>query len=85
MKLSRSTAYHEPVGVAPSKDEINIKNTIDLIHFEEPSYGVRRIRNELYKLGFHPVGRRLVRRYMVPLKSSTAIRVRNLLQMPILI
>jgi len=63
--LSRSTAYHEPVEVAPTQDEINIKNAIDRIHFEEPAYGVRRIKNELHKLGFLQVGRRLVRRYMM--------------------
>lgn len=62
--LSRSTAYHKPVEIKPSKDEIAIKNAIDQIHFKEPAYGVRRIRNELYKLGFHSIGRRLVKRYM---------------------
>jgi putative transposase len=48
----------------PSKDEIDIKNAMDLIHFKEPSYGVRRIRNELHKKGFTQVGRRMVKRYM---------------------
>lgn len=62
--LSRSTAYHKPVVIKPSKDEIAIKNAIDQIHFKEPAYGVRRIRNELYILGFHCIGRRLVKRYM---------------------
>ncbi|WP_084818789.1 IS3 family transposase [Tepidibacillus sp. HK-1] len=52
-----------PVEIAPSQDEINIKNVIDRIHYKEPSFGVRRIRNELHKLGFK-VGRRLVKRYM---------------------
>lgn len=33
-------------------------------HYREPSYGVRRIKNELHKLGFKAVGRRLVKRYM---------------------
>lgn len=63
--LSRSTAYHVPVDVSPSRDEINIKNAIDRIHYEEPAFGVRRIRNELHKQGFHNMGRRLVRRYMM--------------------
>lgn len=61
--ISRSTAYHTPVEFKPSQDEIDIKNAIDRIHFKEPSYGVRRIRNELTKLGFS-IGRRLVKRYM---------------------
>jgi len=62
--LPRSSAYHKPVEITPSEDEITIKNAIDRIHFDEPSYGVRRIRNELCKLGFKHVGRRLVKRYM---------------------
>jgi putative transposase len=61
--LARSTAYHVPVEAEPSQDEINIKNAIDRIHYKEPSYGVRRIRNELHKLEFK-IGRRLVKRYM---------------------
>lgn len=36
-----------------------IKNAIDHIHYEEPSYGVRRIKNELHNL---VVGRRIVKR-----------------------
>jgi putative transposase len=62
--LSRSTAYHKPVEIKPSKDEISIKNVIDQIHFKEPAYGVRRIRNELLKLGYSQIGRWLVKRYM---------------------
>lgn len=65
LALPRSTAYHEAVTIEPSQDEINIKNAIDHIHFKEPAYGVRRIRNELHKQGFLQVGRRLVRRYML--------------------
>jgi len=37
---------------------------MDKIHYKEPAYGVRRIRNALQKLGFMKVGKRLVRRYM---------------------
>lgn len=61
--LPRSTAYYMQAEIKPSQDEIDIKNAIDRIHFKEPSYGVRRIRNELTKLGFS-IGRRLVKRYM---------------------
>ena len=62
--IPRSTAYHVEVELTPSQDEINIKNAIDRIHYKEPAYGVRRIRNELHILGFKFVGRRIVRRYM---------------------
>jgi putative transposase len=61
--LPRSTAYHKPVEHKPDSAEISIKNAIDKIHYREPSYGVRRIRNELLKQGFK-LGRRLVKRYM---------------------
>lgn len=67
--LPRSTAYHVPVVPTATKVEIDIKNSIDRIHFLEPSYGVRRIRNELAKLGYH-VGRRVVRRYMQEMDIS---------------
>ena len=62
--LPRSTAYYEPVEVKPSEDEVAIKNAMDRIHFKEPSFGVRRMKNELHNLGFTTVGRRLVKRYM---------------------
>ena len=62
--LPRSTAYYQNVEVEVSTSEIAIKNAIDKIHYKEPSYGVRRIRNELQKLGFEKVGKRLLRRYM---------------------
>ena len=64
LDLPRSTAYHTPVEITPSEDEIAIKNAIDRIHYREPSYGVRRIKKELHKLGYNGVGRRLVKRYM---------------------
>jgi putative transposase len=64
LDLPRSTAYHTPVEIVPSGDEIAIKNAIDRIHYKESSYGVRRIKNELHKLGYTSVGRRLVKRYM---------------------
>jgi len=64
LELPRSTAYYQNVQVEISQDEISIKNAIDRIHFHEPSYGVRRIRNELKKQGFTNVGRKLIKRYM---------------------
>lgn len=64
LNLPRSTAYHQSKPNEPSDDEISIKNAIDRIHFFEPSYGVRRIREELKKLGYTKVGKRRIRRYM---------------------
>lgn len=64
LALPRSTAYHKPVEKVPSREEIDIKNAIDLIHYKEPSYGSRRILNELHKRGYTKIGRRRVKRYM---------------------
>lgn len=64
LHLPRSTAYYQYVEVVVTHEEITIKNAIDKIHYKEPAYGVRRIRNELRKLGFTKVGKRLIRRYM---------------------
>lgn len=64
LDLRRSTAYYQNVPVEVSQEEIAIKNAIDKIHFLEPSYGVRRIRNELRKQGLTKIGRRLIKRYM---------------------
>jgi len=47
-----------------SAEEIAVKNAIDRIHYKESAYGVRRIKNELKKLGFVNIGKWLVRRYM---------------------
>jgi len=51
------------VEIEVSANEIAIKNAIDKIHYKEPAYGVRRIHNELNKMGF-VLGKRVVRRYM---------------------
>ena len=61
--LARSTIYHIPVEKVVSPEEVRIKNAMDRIHYKEPSYGVRRIRNRLREQGFF-VGRCVVRRYM---------------------
>ena len=62
--LPRSTAYYHCAQIKVSQDEIAIKNAIDRIHYLEPSYGVRRIRNELVKQVFTSAGRKLLKRYM---------------------
>jgi putative transposase len=52
LELPRSTAYYQSTA-KPDPDEIEIKNAMDRIHYDEPSYGCRRIRNELKRLGWH--------------------------------
>lgn len=64
LSLSRSTVYYRNIEIEVSTDEISIKNAIDKIHYKEPSFGARRIRNELKKLGFVKLGKRIIRRYM---------------------
>lgn len=63
--LPRSSAYYKSRGVTePSQEEVDIKNAIDKIHYDECSYGCRRMQKELRKKGFHGIGKRRVRRYM---------------------
>lgn len=50
--------------------KIGIKNNIDGGYYQEPSYGVRRIKNELLKLGFK-MGKRLVIRRVVSFNGRT--------------
>jgi len=64
LALPRSTAYHQNTEFEITHEEIAIKNAIDRVHYKEPAYGVRRIKDELIKLGFIKVGKRLIRRYM---------------------
>ncbi|MFD1360160.1 IS3 family transposase [Lentibacillus salinarum] len=64
LNLSRSTAYYEIKVYRPSQEEIDIKNAIDRIHFDEPAYGCRRIKGELEDLGFTNTGIKRTRRYM---------------------
>ena len=63
LNLSRSTAYYTIKVHQPDQKEIDIKNAIDRIHFDEPAYGCRRIRKELERYGFY-IGIKLTRRYM---------------------
>ena len=63
--LPCSTAYYKSHGVTEqSQEEVAIKNAIDKIHFDECSYGYRRIRIELIKQDFIGIGKRRLRRYM---------------------
>jgi len=63
--LPRSTAYYKSHSVTqPSQEEVDIKNAMDKIHFDECAYGCRRIRHELEKQGFKNIGKRRLRRYM---------------------
>ena len=63
LNLSRSTAYYDIKIPKPDQEEINIKNAIDRIHFNEPAFCCRRIRNELEKFGFF-IGIKRTRHYM---------------------
>lgn len=64
LDLSRSTAYCSIKIHQPGQEEIDIKNAIDRIHFDEPAYGSRRVHKELHRLGFTKIGLKLTRRYM---------------------
>lgn len=60
--VPRSSYYHRPVVVRDQGDEL-LMQAIDRIYMEEPTFGSRRMVDELEKLG-HKVGRDRVRRLM---------------------
>lgn len=60
--VPRSSYYHKPKRKVSLLDEM-LMQAIDRIYMEEPTYGSRRIRDELKKLGYD-VGRKRVRSLM---------------------
>jgi putative transposase len=88
LRLPNSTAYYKShCAAGPSQEEIDIKNAINTIHYDERSYGCRRIRIELRKLGFQGIGKRRVRRYMeaigiVPFYPGPNLSKRDLQNLP---
>ena len=62
LAIPRSSYYHKPKRKACLLDEM-LMQAMDCIYMEEPTYGSRRIRDELFKLGYK-VGRKRVRRLM---------------------
>jgi putative transposase len=60
--VPRSSYYHKPKRKEGLQGEL-LMQAIDRIYMEEPTYGSRRIRDELQKLGY-AVGRKRVRRLM---------------------
>jgi putative transposase len=62
LAIPRSIYYHKPKRKACLLDEM-LMQAMDCIYMEEPTYGSRRIRDELFKLGYK-VGRKRVRRLM---------------------
>lgn len=62
LAVPRSSYYHKPKRAVSLLDEM-LMQAIDRIYMEEPTYGSRRIRDELDKLGYK-LGRKRVRRLM---------------------
>ena len=61
LSIPRSSLYYKPV--APSEEEIRLKNRIDEIYTAHPYYGSRRITAVLKREGFE-VNRKAVQRHM---------------------
>ncbi|TVP76451.1 MAG: transposase [Puniceicoccaceae bacterium] len=66
--VPRSSYYHKPKRKEGLFNEL-LMQAIDRIYMEEPTYGSRRIRDELQKLGYD-VGRKRVRRLMPVAKNA---------------
>ena len=56
--VPRSSFYHKPKRAVSKLDEM-LMQAMDRIYMDEPTYGSRRIRDELLKLGYN-VGRKRV-------------------------
>jgi len=59
LKLARSTAYYNPVGI--SSEELELRRMIDELHLKYPFMGSRRIRTELAKQEKYVNRKRVVR------------------------
>lgn len=73
--ISRSNLYYSPK--RESDYNLDIMNHIDKIHLRYPSFGIRRITNELKEQGFE-VNRKRVRRLMKTMGIETIYPKRNL-------
>jgi putative transposase len=60
--VPRSSFYHKPKRKVCLEDEL-VMQAIDRVYMEEPTYGSRRVRDELHKVGY-TVGRKRVGRLM---------------------
>lgn len=75
LSVSRSNLYYKPL----SESDLNLilMKEIDQIHLKNPSFGIRRIANELEELGYH-VNRKRVARLMKLIGIETIYPKRNL-------
>ena len=55
LKVHRTTIYREPKPV--NQEQLDLMKVIDTIHLDEPTWGVRKVRQYLNESG-DPVGRR---------------------------
>ena len=55
LKVHRTTIYREPKPI--NQDQLDLMKLIDTIHLDEPSWGVRKVRQYLIESGV-PIGRR---------------------------
>ena len=62
LSIPRSSYYHKSERSHRLQDDL-IMQAMDRIYMAEPTYGARRIRDELNKLGYK-IGRKRVRRLM---------------------
>jgi len=63
LSISKTAHYYKPIKKFSTKKDIELLNTIDLIHTKHPYYGTRRIVKLLDRLGFR-VGRKLIKSAM---------------------
>ncbi|HGZ70392.1 MAG TPA: IS3 family transposase [Nitratifractor sp.] len=63
LKISKSSLYYQPLTPFSTKRELKLLDAINTIYSEFPSYGYRRVHQQLLKDGYN-VGKKLVRKAM---------------------
>ena len=69
LKVHRTTIYHEPKPA--SQDQLDLMKLIDNIHLDEPTWGVRKVRQHLIESGV-PEGRRHCTTFFVSWASAVS-------------
>lgn len=75
LEINRSSLYYKPLG--ESEENLTIMKLIDKIHYENPTYGVLRMQDELEEHNY-PINHKRVRRLMGLMSMNIIYPKRNL-------
>ena len=75
LSINRSSLYYKPLG--ESQENLEVMRNMDVIHMENPSYGVLRIQDELSEQGLK-INHKRIRRLMRKMGINALYPKRNL-------